>query len=83
MSPERIKAIASGPIPLIIEGAMGLFDGAPPDGKGACADLARILNLPVILVIDAGKIAGSVAALANGFINHDPTIHVAGVILIS
>ena len=81
MSPERIKAIASGPIPLIIEGAMGLFDGAPPDGKGACADLARILNLPVILVIDAGKMAGSVAALANGFINHDPSIHVAGVIL--
>jgi cobyrinic acid a,c-diamide synthase len=81
MSPNRIKALASGPLPLIIEGAMGLFDGAPPDGKGASADLARILNLPVILVIDAGKMAGSVAALANGFINHDPHLHVAGVIL--
>ena len=81
MSPARIKALAAGPVPVIIEGAMGLFDGAPPDGKGACADLARILNLPVILVIDAGKMAGSVAALASGFIQHDPRVHIAGVIL--
>jgi cobyrinic acid a,c-diamide synthase len=81
MSEPRIEALAAGPVPLIIEGAMGLFDGAPPKGKGACADLARILNLPVILVIDAGKMAGSVAALARGFIQFDPTIQVAGVIL--
>lgn len=81
MAPERIIALASGPLPLIIEGAMGLFDGAPPDGKGACADLARILKLPVVLVIDAGKMAGSVAALANGFIAHDPRVQIAGIIL--
>lgn len=81
MTPARTKALAGGTIPLIIEGAMGLFDGAPPDGKGAAADLARILDIPVILVIDAGKMAGSVAALANGFINHDTSITVAGVIL--
>ncbi len=81
MQPDRIKALAAGPLPLIIEGAMGLFDGAPPDSKGSCADLARILDLPVILVIDAGKMAGSVAALANGFIHHDPDVQVAGVIL--
>ena len=81
MAPARIKALAAGTTPLIIEGAMGLFDGAPPDAKGACADLARILDLPVILVIDAGKMAGSVAALAQGFINYDPGITIAGVIL--
>ncbi len=81
MTPDRIRSLASGPTPLIIEGAMGLFDGAPPDGKGATADLARILNLPVILVIDAARMAGSVAPLANGFINHDPTVRIAGVIL--
>lgn len=81
MSPARIKALAYSTTPLIIEGAMGLFDGAPPDSKGATADLARILDLPVILVIDAGKMAGSVAALANGFINHDPSVQVAGIIL--
>ena len=81
MTPERIKALAGGATPLIIEGAMGLFDGAPPDSKGASADLAHILDLPVILVIDAARMAGSVAPLAKGFITHDPRIRVAGVIL--
>ncbi len=81
MTPTRIKSLASGKVPLIIEGAMGLFDGAPPDGKGATADLARILGLPVVLVIDAGRMAGSVAALAQGFINYDPNVQIAGVIL--
>ncbi|WP_322893655.1 MULTISPECIES: cobyrinate a,c-diamide synthase [unclassified Yoonia] len=80
MTPERIKALA-GPAPLIVEGAMGLFDGAAPHGGGSSADLARILNLPVVLVIDAGRMAGSVGAMAQGFICYDPTIHVAGVIL--
>lgn len=81
MSPARIKALAWGDTPLIIEGAMGLFDGAPPDGKGASADLARLLGLPVVLVVDAAKMAGSVAPLVNGFINHDARIKIAGVIL--
>ena len=35
MTPERVRAMASGDGTLLIEGAMGLFDGAPPDGKGA------------------------------------------------
>lgn len=60
---------------------MGLFDGAPPDGKGSTADLARILGLPVVLVVDAGKMAGSIAPLVKGFITHDPSIMFAGVIL--
>ncbi|HHC30194.1 MAG TPA: cobyrinic acid a,c-diamide synthase, partial [Rhodobacterales bacterium] len=51
MGPERIRALAAGPGLLLIEGAMGLFDGAPPDGKGATADLARLLALPVVLVV--------------------------------
>ena len=81
MTPDRIKSLAAGDTPLIIEGAMGLFDGAPPSGKGATSDLARILNLPVVLVVDAGKMAGSIAPLVNGFTNHDPNVQVAGVIL--
>lgn len=81
MSPDRICALAAGDMPLIIEGAMGLFDGAPPDGKGATADLARILRLPVVLVVDAGKMAGSVAPLVQGFATHDPDVRIAGVIL--
>lgn len=81
MSPARIKSLAAGSTPLIIEGAMGLFDGAPPDGQGATADLAHILNLPVILVVDASAMSQSIAPLVAGFAAHDPHVHIAGVIL--
>jgi cobyrinic acid a,c-diamide synthase len=81
MSPGRLRALAAGPGPLIIEGAMGLFDGAPPDGRGATADLARILGLPVLLVIDAARMAQSVAPLVAGFAGHDPAVRIAGIIL--
>lgn len=81
MTPERVRALAQGPATLVIEGAMGLFDGAPPDGKGATADLARILDVPVVLILDVSKQAHSVAALAAGFANHAPDVRVAGLIL--
>jgi len=81
MTPARIRSLSAGPLPLIIEGAMGLFDGAPPNGKGATADLARILGLPVVLVVDCGKMAGSVAPLVQGFIRHDRDVKIAGVVL--
>ena len=81
MSPDRLRMLAGGEVPLIIEGAMGLFDGAPPDGRGAVADLARLLDLPVLLIVDAGRMAQSVAPLVAGFAGHDPQVRVAGVIL--
>jgi len=81
MPVERLKALAVGSGTLLIEGAMGLFDGAPPDGKGASGDLARSLNLPVLLVVDAGKMAQSVAPLVAGFAGHDASVQVAAVIL--
>lgn len=81
MAPERIRALAAGPGLLLIEGAMGLFDGAPPDGRGATAHLARLLGLPVVLVVDAARMAQSVAPLVSGFARHDPGVRVAGVIL--
>lgn len=80
MTAERIRSLASGP-PLIIEGAMGLFDGVPPDGRGACADLARLLDLPVVLLVDAARMAQSVAPLVAGFAAHDASVRIAGVIL--
>ncbi|MEV8465342.1 cobyrinate a,c-diamide synthase [Fluviibacterium sp. DFM31] len=81
MTPARLRALAAGPGLLLIEGAMGLFDGAPPDGRGACADLARHLGLPVVLIVDAGRMAQSVAPLVAGFAGHDPRVQVAGVLL--
>lgn len=81
MCSERIRELASGNDLLIVEGAMGLFDGAPPDGKGAVADLARLLQLPVILVVDASHMAQSVAPIVAGFSQFDPDVKVAGLIL--
>ncbi|SMH55854.1 cobyrinate a,c-diamide synthase [Maritimibacter sp. HL-12] len=81
MPRDRIAALAAGEGLLLIEGAMGLFDGAPPEGKGATADLARLLGLPVVLVVDAAHMAQSVAALVAGFARHDESVQVAGVIL--
>ncbi len=81
MPPDRLRSLACTDDLLLIEGAMGLFDGAPPDGKGSSADLARILALPVILIIDTGRMAQSVAPIAAGFARHDPEVRVAGVIL--
>ena len=81
MSRDRLVSLAAGDELLLIEGAMGLFDGAPPDGKGATANLARELGIPVILVVDCSHMAQSVAALVEGFLNHDPRVQVAGLIL--
>ncbi|MGC2682076.1 MAG: cobyrinate a,c-diamide synthase [Candidatus Nitrosopolaris sp.] len=66
----------------VIEGAMGLFDGV--SGKndfGSTAHVARLLNAPIILVIDAAKAARSIAATALGFIAFSKSLKIAGVIL--
>lgn len=83
MTSDRILTLAAGPrdAPLLVEGAMGLFDGAPPEGRGSTADLARILGLPVVLVLDAARMAHSAAPLAAGFRDHEPDVRVEGVIL--
>lgn len=65
---------------LIIEGVMGLFDGAR-DGTGSTADLAQELDLPVVLVVNAAKQSASIAALVQGFIGFREKITIAGVIL--
>ena len=65
----------------IIEGVMGLFDGAYPDSiAGSSAEIALWLNSPVILVTDVYGMAGSIAALVKGFATFHEGVHVAGVI---
>ena len=68
---------------LVIESAMGLFDGVagPPGRTGAAADLAARLRLPVLLVLDVSGQSQTAAAVARGFATHDPAVRIAGVIL--
>src|SRR4026208_823161 len=66
----------------VIEGVMGLFDGA--GGKNdfaSTAQIAKILNSPIILVIDASKAARSIAAIAYGFLNFEKGLRIKGIIL--
>ncbi len=65
---------------LVIEAMMGLFDAAM-DGTGAPADLAASLGLPVVLVVDCGRMAQSVAALVSGYARFRADIRLAGVVL--
>jgi cobyrinic acid a,c-diamide synthase len=63
----------------IIEGVMGLFDGARKD-EGSSAAIARLLDVPVVLVVDASSVAFSVAPLLYGFKHFDSRVRLAGVI---
>ncbi|GAC1040781.1 cobyrinate a,c-diamide synthase [Rhizobium sp. No.120] len=65
---------------LVIEGMMGLFDGAA-DGKGTPADLAALLGLSVVLVVDCSRMSQSLAAVVSGFANFRADIRIAGVVL--
>ncbi|MEU6536259.1 cobyrinate a,c-diamide synthase [Streptomyces sp. NPDC047000] len=66
----------------VVEGVMGLYDGAVGEGElASTAHVAKLLRAPVVLVVDASAQARSVAALVHGFVSWDPQVRVAGVIL--
>lgn len=64
----------------IIEGVMGLYDGGRK-GVSSTAEIAKLLDAPVLLVIDAKSMGASAAAIALGFRQYDPNVKLAGVIL--
>jgi cobyrinic acid a,c-diamide synthase len=68
---------------LVVEGVMGLFDGAddPSGPSGSTAQVAALLDAPVLLVVDASAMSRSVAALVHGYVTFDPSVRVAGVVL--
>lgn len=66
---------------LVVEGVMGLFDGAADGSPSSTADVAHLINAPVVLVIECAAQAASAAATVHGFASFDRRIDVAGVVL--
>ena len=66
----------------LIEGVMGLFDGATGhDDTASTAHVARLLNAPVVLILNCASTSRSIAAIAHGYRTFDPRIQIAGVVL--
>ena len=63
----------------VVEGMMGLFDGYERD-RGSSAAIGRVLDIPVVLVVDAKSAAYSTAALISGFVNFRKDVRIVGVI---
>ncbi|MEU8363797.1 cobyrinate a,c-diamide synthase [Nonomuraea sp. NPDC048882] len=82
---ERIAPLflhgAAGCDVAVVEGVMGLFDGRGDTDFASTAHVARLLDAPVVLVVDAARQSRSVAAVAHGFATFDPRVRVAGVVL--
>ncbi len=84
MRPDLLRILATrhaaGDRLLAVEGMMGLYDSAA-DGEGSPADLAALLGLPVVFVVDCARMAHSIAALVAGFNDFRSDVLIAGVIL--
>lgn len=81
---DRLAATVADRADLVlIESAMGLFDGidAPEGRSGAAADLSRRWGVPVLLVLDVSGQSRTAAAVAHGFASYDPGVRLAGVVL--
>ncbi|WP_374005580.1 cobyrinate a,c-diamide synthase [Streptomyces ipomoeae] len=66
----------------VVEGVMGMYDGAAGEGElASTAQVAKLLRAPVVLVVDASSQSRSVGALVHGFVSWDPEVRVGGVIL--
>jgi cobyrinic acid a,c-diamide synthase len=85
-SPDLIGPLfahgAQGADIAVIEGVMGLFDGKSGGGDlASTAHVARLLEAPIVLVVDTRAMARSVGAMVHGYSTFDPTLRIAGVVL--
>lgn len=81
MARDRLQHLSAGDTPLLIEGAMGIFDGAGGGTTGSCEDLAQRLDLSIVLVLDTARTSRSIAAIAEGIVNFNPALRFHGLIL--
>jgi len=63
----------------IVEGAMGLYDGI--DTHGTTAEIARLLTIPVVLLVNTSRMTSSIAAMVMGYQHFQPETNIAGVVL--
>lgn len=84
LSPETaqqtFESSSQGADVALVEGMMGLYDGKNAAGEGSSAEITKLLNLPVILVVDGSGMAASAAAMVLGYKQLDPQVRIAGVI---
>ena len=76
---------------VLVEGVMGLFDGIAVNQReekkiglndyASTAHIARLLDIPVLLVLDCSRLSSSITALAHGYSTLDPRVNIAGVVL--
>ncbi|MDN5332171.1 MAG: cobyrinic acid a,c-diamide synthase [Tepidanaerobacteraceae bacterium] len=82
---EKLKDLylkkSEGRFVSVVEGVMGLFDGLDDTGYASSAYVAKLLSLPVILVVDASGMARSISAMVKGYKEFDEGLNVKGVIL--
>jgi len=79
---EIFSRVSAGCDVAVVEGMMGLFDGVTGSSEeGSTAEIAKLLDLPVVLVLDAGNSARSIAAVIRGFETFDPELRFAGIVL--
>ncbi|MCR5440460.1 MAG: cobyrinate a,c-diamide synthase [Selenomonas sp.] len=78
--PAIFAAACEGADIAVVEGVMGLYDGGRR-GVSSTAQVAKLLDAPVLLVIDAKSMGASAAAIAQGFRDYDPEVQLAGVLL--
>jgi cobyrinic acid a,c-diamide synthase len=85
MGPEGVRRAFARLAPRrgvsIIEGVMGLFDGRATGPDGSTAEVATLLQTPVLLVVDVGGMSRSAAALVHGYAHFDPAVQIVGVVV--